>query len=301
MRRLLSAVLVLSATLTTGGGARGQQETSHYPPGIEGLKIATLPPPGTYLKVYNFWYSSTVLKDRRGNTVPASPDLDVFFTAPRLIRMTEHKILGADYGLDIAVPFVNVDLNVAAQGVSQSRFGLGDIYCEPLVLAWHTKRFDFGLGAGVWVPTGDYSSYRAVNPGKGFWTGMFSAGATYYFDPEKTWHCSALARYQTNTRKRDIHLRPGDDFHIEGGFGKTVCKGLDIGVTGYAHWQVTDDSGSDVKYDASVHDRFCALGPEILYFYAPAKMSFSLRYQRQFAVRDRTEGHTVVFSFVKIF
>jgi hypothetical protein len=206
--------------------------------------------------------------------------------------------------MDIAVPFVNVDLKVAAQRVNQARFGLGDIFVEPILLGWHFDRWDVTAAAGVWAPTGDYSLTNAANPGKGFWTGMFTLGATYYFDQEKTWHLSALSRYETNTRKRDVDIRPGDDFHIEWGFGKTVCKGLDIGVTAYTHWQVTNDRGSAVNYDASVHDRFYSVGsvgPEILYSWQPAKMFFSLRYQREFGARDRTEGHNVVFSFVKIF
>jgi hypothetical protein len=295
-RTLALAVVVLNLAI-----AHGQQETSHYPPGAEGLKGSTLPPPGVYLKWYNISYTANTLRDSQGNAAPVGLDLDVFATVPRLIWMTEHKIFGAHYGMDIAVPFINVDLKVAAAGIDQSKFGLGDILFEPVVLGWHLDRCDIVAAAGVWAPTGDFSSAEAAHVGKGFWTGMFTLGLTHYFDAEKTWHLSVLSRYETNTRKHDIDLRPGDDFHIEWGLGKTVCKGLDIGVTAYTHWQVTDDSGSAVTYDASVHDRFYSVGPEVLYHSEEAKMFLSLRYQIEFGARDRPEGHNFVFSLIKVF
>ncbi len=287
--------------LTWGGLVHAQQETSHYPPGAEGLKGSSLPPPGTYLKWYNIYYTSDTLTDRHGDKLPVDLDLDVFATVPRLIWMTEHKFLSADYGMDIAVPFLNVDLEVGAAGVDESKFGLGDILVEPIVLGWHFDFIDVVAAAGFWAPTGDFSTAEATHLGKGFWTGMFTLGATYFFDCEKTWHLSVLGRYETNSRKHDVDVRPGDDFHIEWGLGKTICKGLDVGLTAYTHWQITDDRGSAVTYDSDVHDRFYSLGPEILYFCEPAKMFFSLRYQREFGARDRTEGHNTVLSIVKIF
>ncbi len=280
--------------------AYAQQETSHYPAGAEGLKAASLPGPGTYLKWYSIFYTADTLKDSSGHDVPAGLDLDVFATVPRLIWMTDHKILGADYGMDIAVPFLNVDLKVGAKGINDSKFGLGDILIEPIVLGWHFDRLDIGAAAGVWCPTGDYSSAQPVNVGKGFWTGMFTLGATYYFDDEKSWHLSGLGRYEINSSKDDVDIRPGDDFHIEWGLGKTFAPGWTAGVTAYTHWQVTNDSGDAVTY-ALVRDRFFSVGPELLYFYEPAKMFFSARYQQELGARDRTQGHNTVISMVKVF
>ena len=36
------------------------QPTAHYPPGIEGIKGASLPPPGFYLRDYNYAYFAEV-------------------------------------------------------------------------------------------------------------------------------------------------------------------------------------------------------------------------------------------------
>ncbi len=297
-RSLLIAVLLIAVVPQF---TQAQQETSHYPPGAEGLKAASLPGPGTYLKWYNVVYAANTLKDGNGKDVPADLNVNVFATVPRFIWMTEEKFLGADYGMDVAVPFVNVDLKVGALGISDSTFGLGDVLYEPIVLGWHFDQIDIGAAAGIWMPTGDFDATSPVNSGKGFYTGMFTLGSTVYFDEEKTWHLSALSRYETNSQKHGINIRPGDDFHIEWGFGKNLTPAWNIGVTAYTHWQVTNDKGSAVTYDASVRDRFFSVGPEVVYFHEPAKMFFSTRYQREFGALDRTEGHNIVVSLVKIF
>ncbi len=144
----------LSLVLLAGSLASAQQETSHYPAGAEGLKAATLPPPGTYLKWYNIVYTADTLRDRNGHAASVGFDLDMFATVPRFIKMTEYKFLGADYGMDMLVPFLNVDLQVAAKGVHQSKFGLGDILVEPVLLGWHFEQWDIGAAAAVWCPTG---------------------------------------------------------------------------------------------------------------------------------------------------
>jgi hypothetical protein len=297
-RSMLIAIIMIAVVPQF---ALAQQETSHYPPGAEGLKAASLPPPGTYLKWYNVAYNAHSLKDAKGKDVPVDLNLEVFATVPRLIWMTEEKFLGADYGMDVAVPFVNVDLRVASAGIDDSTFGLGDVLYEPVVLGWHFDRVDIGAAAGVWMPTGDFDPNSPVNAGKGFYTGMFTLGSTVYFDEEKIWHLSALGRYETNSQKQGIDIRPGDDFHIEWGLGKNLTPALTVGMTAYTHWQVTSDKGSAVTYDASVHDRFFSAGPEVLYFHEPAKMFFSARYQTEFGSVDRLQGHNLVVSCVKIF
>ena len=291
----LTAVLVL----LTGGYVPGQ-ETSHYPPGAEGIKAASIPGPGKYLKWYNFYYESDKLADGGGGTVPGGFDVDVFATAPRFIWITEKKFLGADYGWDILVPLIYTDIEIPGLGVSNSHTGIGDIFVEPLLLGWHGDYYDTVAAAGFWVPTGDFDVGDPANAGKDFWTGMFTLGGTVYLDCEKTWSASALARYETNSERSKIAIRPGDDFHIEWGVAKNLNKVWDVGVSGYCHWQVSDDTGAAVTYDPSVHDRYFSIGPEAQYFHEPTGLIFALRYQWEFDARNRPEGRNLVFSIVKI-
>lgn len=283
--------LLLSACVTVSG-----QETSHYPPGAEGIKGASIPGPGQYLKWYNIYYEADDLKDPNRNDVPGEVDISAFATAPRLIWMTEQKFLGADYGWDILVPLIHTDLEIGAAGIDAHSTGVGDMYIEPLLLAWHEDRYDLVAAAGVWTPNGSVGD--PADAGKGFWTGMFTLGGTYFPDEEKLWSASVLARYETNSTKRHVDVRPGDDFHIEWGLARNI-DGVDLGVSGYCHWQVTDDRGS-AAVNPGVHDRFFSAGPEVNYLHKPSGLFFQLRYQFEFGARDRSEGRNLVFSFVKV-
>ena len=42
------------------------QPTAHYPTGLEGLKAATLPPPGVYLRDYNWFYYADHVNNAAG-------------------------------------------------------------------------------------------------------------------------------------------------------------------------------------------------------------------------------------------
>lgn len=295
-RQLTQFLLVLLLCCST---ALGQQETGHYPAGAEGIKGATLPPPGKYLKWYNFYYSADKLTGAGGRKINAGLDLDVFATAPRFIWMTEKKLFGADYGMDILVPFVQIDLKTTGNHASDA--GVGDIFVEPVVLGWHGDSWDVGAAAGIWMPTGEFDAAQPVNVGKGFWTTMLTFGATGYLDEDKKWSMSGLGRYEINSEKSGIAIRPGDDFHIEWGLGRTFHQNWTIGVSSYTHWQVTDDRGSAVTYNANVHDRFASLGPELGWASDDSTCFLSIRCQREFGAVDRTQGTNTVLSFVKVF
>lgn len=84
-----------------------------------------------------------------------------------------------------------------------------------------------------------------------------------------------LGRYEVNTELQGKDYRPGDRFNFEWGIAKTI-KTLDVGVSGYCDWQVTDDSGAD-PVNTGVRDRSLAVGPEVHYFFVQQKFGFHLR------------------------
>ncbi|MDM8568678.1 transporter [Thiotrichales bacterium HSG1] len=272
-------------------------ETGHYVNGVEGIKVATIPPPGFYYLMYNTFYNTDVSMDKHGNKLDIGFDASIYAMANRFVWISEHKILGADYGLNVVIPLINTDIKVL--GNKDKQFGLGDIYIEPLLLRWSKSRYDISIGAGIYLPTGDHG--ELASPGKDFWTGMFSLGGTYYFDEDKTWSGSILARYEIHSEKDDVDITPGNDFHFEWGLGKTVAPGLDLGISGYAQWQISDDSGSDVVWDKNVHDQVFAIGPEVKLFIPSLKSFISFRSQWEFDAEDRSEGHIMNLTFIKMF
>jgi hypothetical protein len=94
-------------------------------------------------------------------------------------------------------------------------------------------------------------------------------------------------------------VRPGDDFHIEWGAARNINKVLDVGVSGYCHWQVTSDTGT-AAVNPGLHDRYLSIGPEVNYLHKNSGLFFQVRYQFEFEARNRSEGRNLVFSIVKV-
>ena len=67
--RLLSVatIAVLFQLLILGNIAA--QETTQYVNGVEGIKAATLPPPGVYYRLYGVFYTADELMDEHGDEV----------------------------------------------------------------------------------------------------------------------------------------------------------------------------------------------------------------------------------------
>jgi hypothetical protein len=277
------------------------QSNGHYPAGVEGIKAGSIPPPGFYTKDYNYLYYAD-----RGDRVPPDLNVTTYVNVLRQIWVTKCKVLGADYGLDVIVPFVYTDLQAA--GVKDSAFEVGDIYFEPLLLAWHWQQFDLGAGYAFWAPTGDFQNGPTAKPGKGFWSNMFTLGGTWYPAPEdKSWAVSVLNRYEIHTENDHINVTRGNNFTLECGLSKNLQQTVDLGVIGYYQQQTTKDSGRGAVpavlgpgYDRNVLDRVFGVGPEVSVFCKALKLFASARYAYEFGAKDRAEGHMVCVTLTKI-
>ncbi|OQX12543.1 MAG: hypothetical protein BWK80_43670 [Desulfobacteraceae bacterium IS3] len=297
----------------------------HYVNGVEGIKAASVPPPGFYYRMYNAFYTADKLMDTEGEekkelSLPNGltlKDLDfdvkVFANVHRFIWISDYKILGADYGAHVIVPLINTDIEMSGSSggnrisaVDDDKFALGDIFVEPFLLSWHGANYDAAFGLGAYMPTGDYDKTEAASPGKDMWTGMMSFGGTFYFDEEKTWSASILGRYEVHSEqtildmsgKKELDITPGNDFHFEWGVAKTIAGVWDVGMAGYCQWQVTEDSGTGASENK---DSVYAAGPEAVVFIPPVKLFVSLRSLWEFEAEDRPEGNITTLTFTKIF
>lgn len=279
------------------------QQTGHYVNGVEGLRAATLPPPGIYYRNYQAWYRAGRYADRNGDTAPIGFEVDVWAQLHRVVYVSDFRILGANYCADAIVPIL--DTTVTAGGATDAKTALGDIWVEPFLLKWQSSRWDAAFGLGFFAPTGNFNPAEPASAGKGFWTGMATFGGTTYIDRAKSWSASLLGRYEIHGRNDDIGITPGHDLHFEWGVGKQLLefpKGpdgrpagppravWDLGATGYAQWQVTDDDGPGVAYDASVHDTVFGVGPEVSVVIPSSRLIFNLRHVFEFGAKDRPEG-----------
>ncbi|MGE4317764.1 MAG: transporter [Deferribacterales bacterium] len=286
---LVAAVFFMSAPVTYA---------QDYAIGSEGIKAGTVPGPGFYYLMYNQIYSSDTLKDENGDEIDNGFDLHTFANVHRFVWMTDKKFLGADYGMNIIIPLVSVDIDIDAADISESSFNVGDIILEPVTLAWHGDRYDLALGLALFVPTGYYDEDDASSIGKDHYTFMLTTGGTYYPDAAKKWSLSILTRYEKHFENRDKDVTYGDDFSFDWGIGRKIGL-FDVGVSGYAHWQLSDDDGDDAA--SEVKDHIMGIGPEVDIDIPAIKGQVRFKYYKEFDAEDTNEGDAFWVTLVKAF
>lgn len=294
-------IIITRLLLLLGFGALAvslqAQPTAHYVPGVEGIKAASLPPPGWYLRDYNVGYYSTRVNNGKGDSSgPPNFRVGNYANVPRLLWISETQLLGGFVGVDALVPFTYQ--SVRAGGYDHSSFGIGDMFAES-TLSWHLQQFDFSGAFGVWMPTGKSSKPPTTDPGLDYWTPMWTAGATWYLDTNKTWAVSALCRYEVNTESDKTHVTTGNAFTLEWGVSKTLGKIYDVGLVGYYQQKLTGDSGPSAYQRPN--DRVAALGPEVCVAFPKQMFFVSLRYFNEFMAENRATGATFTLTLTKRF
>jgi len=314
-------ILLLLGLLAVAGFGQAQtvnpQTMSHYPVGMEGIKGATLPPPGFYIQDYTHIYFKEDLPDFSITAITQSP---------RLVFITGAKVFGANYGMDVILPFIHQDLTMnqdlipSGLGFSKTDWNLGDMFVEPFTLSWHATKLDVSLGYGFWAATGNYNptsrlqnnvegqrtlaSFNArhvydignVSPGRGYWTHMFTGGATYYFDKDKSLSLSALCRVERSHEMDKLERTPGQYFTVEWGLAKKVHTNIEVGTSGYYQKQFTAETGWQSKLG---HDRIVGFGPEIIIQIPYLNFTESIRYTRESFGIGRPIGNMFNFTITK--
>ncbi|MGO8676841.1 MAG: transporter [Limisphaerales bacterium] len=300
--KLQSTYLSICAALLALPLVCHAQPSAHYCPGLEGIKGASMPPPGIYLRDNNIAYYSDQLNDPKGNAIGGlNTRAFVYANVPRLIWISDYQLLGGYLGLEGTVPVKYTSLRLGS--FDDRTFGVGDAF---VTSNWsrHWKQLDLVLGYGVWAPTGDSSTGPGENPtraGLGYWTHMFTAGAAWYPDAAKKWSVSALSRYEINMEHDDYTV--GQAYTLEWGLGRTILQNIDAGLAGYYQQKVTSDTGGPPR------DRVAGIGPEISTSWPKYALGVSLRYAYEFMAEGgtatpadgRLEGHTVTLTVTKRF
>ena len=264
----------------------------------EAMDDASTPPPGLYYLGYFLNYRSNNLRTPVSNErVPGDVRVENTSFVNRLMWMTDSKLLGADYGMEVIVPMVHSSMHSSTYGLDRHESGGSDIYLSPLILGWHMPRWDVSAGAGVWLDSGRAG---ALGPGLGYQRYVLSGGATYYLDEAKVWSTSALLHYQRNG-KADHGWRFGDQASVEWGVGRRWGL-LQTGVVGYSRWQVSRDQGLGTL-DGYAQNH--AVGLQASYIFLPAKMMLRAAYYKEFGAKAATlpvpQGDLLRLTLIKAF
>lgn len=297
MKKVVMALVL--GSLSGGAFAEG-----HYVPGIEGIRAASAPPPGTYYIGYLVHYDIDSLKvPGTDDDMPGKNGGSVTALANRFVHMTDNKFLGADYGIEAVIPIINKDLNLNAIGYRNEETGVGDIYLAPLILGWHDERWDGLFSAGIWFDTAN--SGELADPGNGYPSTMLTGGGTVYLDQDKSFSASAMMRYEFHmgdSQNPAGSYDPGDQATMEWGIGKKVTPVLELGFVGYSQWQTTKDSGAGASADKfSRH----AIGVEASYLSKMLGGFIEVAYYNEYDVEAGTnpapKGDTFRLNIVKPF
>jgi len=282
----------LTATAQTG------KSGNQYHNGLEGIQGASLPPAGVYLRWYNFYYDADTTKDASGKAQNVDLQVGAFATVPRIVWVTPKTFAKGDVVFAGLVPGTYEDVKIGAAGVNQHAAHLGDVDLTTL-LAWHGKQWDLAAGSDWILPTGAWDATSQVKPGSDEFTIMPDLGGTYYIDKRK-WDASVLARFEYHTAQRHKNIQMGDDMHFEWGVARVLkYPGVQLGAAGYAQWKVTDDSGKEVTWTPSAHDRVFAAGPELDMPLPKTPYLMQMRGEVEFGARSRTAGEVFNVTFVR--
>jgi hypothetical protein len=228
-----------------------------------GLKSGTQPGPGYYFIMplyYNADYSS--VRGPNGNALPGQVSTQLNLIVPVFMVTTKWKLFGAYYGFKVAEPFSNQALASTFVPIYKgNNYGFGDIYVVPLILGWHTKRFDYLADYAFHAPTGVGIRSLAM------WTHEFSFGTTYYLDPARKWSVAGNATLEIHSVKNNTDILVGDFLTIKGGVGRSFLKGAaSAGLVYSLQYKITHDGGTDLpRLLPNSLNRAYALGPEVTF------------------------------------
>lgn len=298
--------------------ALNEMAGDHYFPGTEGIQAGSLPAPGLYID------DSSRFENLRKSGETFSEHASTFINEPRVRWISKRKLLGANYGLEVMLPWIYQEEQVVQSGINNygpgrnppsyipgyhfqlERFELGDLEISPLWLSWHRRHFDFCAGYAVWMPTGGnaytFPDSSPLNPAAPtvpppqfhWWEHMVTLGATWYPDAAKKWAVSALNHYEIN-QAFDTNISSeqyGQRFTTEWGLSRMVGKFVNLGMIGNYSQQTTATRESFALND-TVSFYNCSsveVGPEIRVTMPEYDLSASLRYLRELSNPDGFNG-----------
>ena len=194
---------------------------------------------------------------------------------------------GALLGIRFATGNQNPPPHVAAAG-----FGLGDVLVTPVALYGESGPFDYTFQFTLWSDSGRFSPGSPENRGTGFWSLVYSVGGVWYPGADRRgWSVSAIGRFEQNFEQEETGITPGHDLVVDWGVGKVLGR-CDVGVSGFATWQLTEQSGGTTGAAAPGRARSFGAGPEASLAAGP-HWSFRLRAHWEFGVQNAVRGNSL--------
>ncbi len=304
----MKRVLIVLIFALLSAGPLSAQERGQYIPGFTGLNAGVQAPPGWTYANYFIWYPTDRFNNRDGDEVPLNFDLDLLVDFNIVAYTTQAKILGANYGVTIAVPIANTSVGLARLDNDVTTFGFADIYVEPINLGWAKPgEYNIKMAYGFVAPTGKFDEDGNDTITTDYWGHEFTFAATRPLGKTKLWQLSVNSNWEFHQKKRHEDVKVGNNMTLEYGIGKTMIKNqgkqlIQLGIVGYGEFQLTNDSGSDVTaINQGNKDRAFGIGGEFGMIWPVSKVNLFVRVIPELGTRSRTQGLTFVTGLGKSF
>ena len=271
------AFFLPAAQATEGGG-------SSYPMGADNYMTGAIPPPGFYAQIFAERYRADRLLDNRGKSALDDFHLSADVIAPRLIWVTEQKVLDGALAFHLNVPLV--DLRVDVNGQHQKKTGMGDIIFGPALGYHYSDKFHAIYALDIFAPTGRYDRGDLANIGRNYWA-FEPVAAFSYVDPAGV-NADIKIMYDFNLRNSATDYRSGQELHADYSLGWGLGNGWVIGAGGYVYRQTTDDR-QDGDRVADNKGRAVAIGSSVKYA-SDSGWFVTAKWQKESQVRNRPEG-----------
>lgn len=269
--------------------------------GLTDILDGAVPGPGTYYTLYVQPYNASSIKNADGDSNPAFGDVANTLAMNQVVHVYKHKLLGAHLGADLLVPFVTI----AADAPLNTNPGwLGDVTAGPFLQWFDTKllgrpffhRFELDIS----IPTGQYDSKYALNPGSNIWVIEPYYSFTWFLSPKFSTSWRLHYTYSTENDAPFVgsgadKLKPGQAFHFNYSFEYEVVKNVRAAVAGYYLTQITEDevNGTDVP---DSEEQVFAVGPA-LHWIVSDHYSMGLKTAWETGAENRPEGNRTTLRF----
>lgn len=265
------------AMATEGGGL------AIIPDGLENFMVSALPPPGLYFMLYGGNANYDTLRNRSGDRLPVPGfKVDVNAITPRVVWVTEQKVLGGQLLFHAVAPLV--DVKFRADGAHFQSRGLADISFGAGVGFRSGDKLYYGAGVDLYVPTGKYDKNDPSSLGKNYW----AIQPVFVMSYVQHWGINADIKlmYDFNGRNSDTQTRSGQAIHADYSAGWGIGNGWVLGVGGYVFQQTTSDKGPN---SADGKARAIGFGPSVRFADGKGWL-FTAKLQKEFDVRSRPQG-----------
>ena len=215
--------------------------------------------------------------------------------------VAEEKILGGQPYLGVgwgpgtntttaSVSVVNPSTQLNRSNTSN---GSTDIY--PLAsLTWNQGNNNFKTYVTGDIPVGTYSPTSLAAIGIGH-AAMDAGGGYTYLNNTTGLEFSGVLGATYNWMNNQTNYQNGIDSHLDWSVSQFVSQNWQVGIAGYAYYQLTADSGSGDRVGA-FKSRVAAIGPQIGYLFNIGKKQayINLRAYKEYWAQNRVEGYATI-------